>query len=405
MLIYLYINLVKFLTKNIIFMKRKTLILALASSMMLLASCKKNSELKNVSPVARTEDASEIHVCTDKTLEGSDEHSGARVDAALLSSKKWVTGQTIRIKFLNGDAFLQGKVKQYAAQWLSFANLNFQYVAASASADIKIAFKWNNDGGSWSYLGIDSKSIGQASPSMNFGWFTSSTSESEFSRVIIHEFGHALGLVHEHQSPAANIPWDKPKVYAYYGGAPNYWTTAQVDNNIFAKYSTSQTSYSAFDVQSIMLYAIPASLTTNGFSTPTNTVLSATDKSFIANAYPYPKNKGNVLYGSQLLLQNQYLQSTDGRFRLIMQTDGNLVLYKNGTQAIWASNTSGRPYITKCVMQGDGNLVLYNDFNTAYWNSGTWQYAGAYATIQNDGNFVIYQNGVARWHTNTWMYN
>lgn len=52
---------------------------------------------------------------------------------------------------------------------------------------------------------------------MNFGWFTNYTSDTEFSRTIIYEFGHALGLHHEHQSPTANIQWNKEKVYEYYG--------------------------------------------------------------------------------------------------------------------------------------------------------------------------------------------
>ena len=43
-----------------------------------------------------------------------------------------------------------------------------------------------------------------------------STSEEEFARSILHEFGHALGMLHEHQSPANGIPWDETKLYDYY---------------------------------------------------------------------------------------------------------------------------------------------------------------------------------------------
>ncbi|WP_155624741.1 protease pro-enzyme activation domain-containing protein [Burkholderia vietnamiensis] len=58
----------------------------------------------------------------------------------------------------------------------------------------------------------------------------------------------------------------------------------------------------------------------------------------------------------------------------------------------------------KLVMQGDGNLVLYNALNgTAVWNSGTYGNAGAYAVLQTDGNFVIYgPSGNALWSTSTY---
>ncbi|WP_246008671.1 zinc metalloprotease [Chryseobacterium lactis] len=93
-------------------------------------------------------------------------------------------------------------------------------------------------------------------------------------------------MIHEHLNPLASIPWDKPKVYAYYSGAPNYWDKAKIDNNLFKKYSTAQTQYSAYDTKSIMHYSISPDLTTNGFSVGSNTVLSPTDKQFIATVYP-----------------------------------------------------------------------------------------------------------------------
>jgi len=106
-------------------------------------------------------------------------------------------------------------------------------------------------GGSWSYVGTGAKNIAQDQPTMNFGWFNDQTADTEFSRTVIHEFGHALGCIHEQASPVANIPWNKPVVYAYYLKNDN-WDQQMVDSNVFAVASQATTIETAFDRTSIM---------------------------------------------------------------------------------------------------------------------------------------------------------
>ena len=97
--------------------------------------------------------------------------------------------------------------------------------------------------------------------------------------------------------------------------------------------------------------------------------------------------------------------------RLVMQTDGNLVLYVEATQygryhagvpgALWQTNTDGNPgaYLT---MQTDGNLVVRSSGGAALWNSGTMGNPGATLAMQSDRNVVIYLSGDAIWSTGTW---
>jgi hypothetical protein len=100
------------------------------------------------------------------------------------------------------------------------------------------------------------------------------------------------------------------------------------------------------------------------------------------------------------LAANQSVASCNGDFTLIMQGDGNLVLYQGGT-ALWASNTAGSG-ADEAIMQGDGNLVLSTSARTPVWSSGTAGNAGAYLDVQNDGNVVIYgASGAALWSTGT----
>lgn len=92
---------------------------------------------------------------------------------------------------------------------------------------------------------------------------------------------------------------------------------------------------------------------------------------------------------------------------LIMQYDGNLVIYRKRDGAVlWASGTNGHP-CHDITMQSDGNLVEYGMGFGATWATGTWGNQGAFARLQDDGNFVIYRKGggtpdTALWSTGTW---
>ena len=100
------------------------------------------------------------------------------------------------------------------------------------------------------------------------------------------------------------------------------------------------------------------------------------------------------------LTANQSLASCNGDYSLIMQGDGNLVLYQGGT-ALWASNTVGSG-ADEAILQGDGNFVLYTSSGTPVWASNTAGNAGAYLSVQNDGNVVVYSaSGAALWSTGT----
>lgn len=93
------------------------------------------------------------------------------------------------------------------------------------------------------------------------------------------------------------------------------------------------------------------------------------------------------------------LVSRNGQFILVLQADGNLVLYKNTGRALWASGTNGRA-VQLAAMQPDGNFVIY-DFPTPLWASNTAGRPGSFLVVQDDGNVVIYQPNVPVWATNT----
>lgn len=86
---------------------------------------------------------------------------------------------------------------------------------------------------------------------------------------------------------------------------------------------------------------------------------------------------------------------------LIMQGDGNLVLYAKGGPALWASNTWGT-VANHAIMQGDGNFVVYDANGKPYWSTNTWNHPGSYVVLQDDGNLVVYgPNNNPLWASNT----
>ncbi|MEV1174064.1 hypothetical protein [Nonomuraea sp. NPDC049784] len=89
------------------------------------------------------------------------------------------------------------------------------------------------------------------------------------------------------------------------------------------------------------------------------------------------------------LLPGQSLISEGGRFKLIQQAQGNLVFYQ-GTKALWTSPTAGKPG-ARATMQKEGNLVIYGADNKPLWSTPTAGNPGAYLLLPKEsGNLVIY---------------
>lgn len=224
------------------------------------------------------------HVCYDRILPRDlmrhrpTMRRDGRARAIAPRGKTWINGEALSVRFLGGSTAQRKIARDQARWWSDVANLTFRFDDAP-NAEIRISFDQGD--GAWSYIGTDCRSIPLNEATMNLGFLDGGTAA--------HEFGHAIGLAHEHQNPAGGIQWNEAVVIREMARSPNFWDEATTRHNILRRYRAEQVNGTAFDPDSVMLYFFPAAWTLNGIGTEANEILSAMDKSFIAGARMYPK--------------------------------------------------------------------------------------------------------------------
>jgi hypothetical protein len=232
----------------------------------------------------------------------------AHAPSALVEqSKTWSAGQTVKVSFIGGDPELRKGIAKVASEWTKWGNLKFDFGQGGNPqndcrlwneddrSEIRVAFSY---AGYWSLVGTDSITLaGFAEPSLNFGGFDLNPPvEPDFTRIVLHEFGHAVGFQHEHQHPKENCGFDFDVLYRELAKPPNNWDKQTVDFNLrqlnYFDHPTLVTSN--YDPTSIMHYYFPKDWFLPNASVPNNSicaehmnnVLSQGDKDMMLRAYP-----------------------------------------------------------------------------------------------------------------------
>ena len=237
-------------------------------------------------------------------------------DAASLNwdyGNQWVSEKNSSYSVLAGEFRFntpekRAAVKKYVTQWSRHCNIRFKFIeyGKNSDADIRINFVpdiardkttrkpvwvWQAD----SDVATTGTPKDQNTPTMNLGcpdW--QEMKEDARRRVILHEFGHALGFHHEHKNINARLQWNVAEVLKYYKDKAG-WNRARTELNVLNPLSKDEWNFSEYDPDSIMLYSIPNvarigtteyKLSLNDFESKRNTSLSKLDIAAVKRMYP-----------------------------------------------------------------------------------------------------------------------
>lgn len=218
--------------------------------------------------------------------------------AAVVQRKIWDRTR-LRVSFVDGSRFdptglMRSRIKAVAQLWsdASYAGINFDWTdQLEYDADIRVSL--SPDGTFWSLVGTDSRLSGSNLVTMNLGfnnseyYRTEDTSNfyvREFHRLVLHEFGHALGFIHEHLSPKSGIVFNEPAAIAYFRQyGLSHLTDDQIRQQVLSPDPEGE-NLTEFDLKSVMLYPFPASIATP--ATDNNWQLSERDIQSVRIAYP-----------------------------------------------------------------------------------------------------------------------
>ena len=218
--------------------------------------------------------------------------------AAAIVHKIWSKSR-LQASFVDANHYdptglIRSRIRTVVQKWsdASLGGINFDWIdQMQYDSDIRISLA--PDGTFWSLVGTDTRMSGSNLVTLNLGFNNSEYYASddtsnfyvrEFQRLVLHEFGHALGFIHEHLSPKSQIRFNEPAAIAYFReNGLGHLTDDQIREQVLTPDPEAE-NLTEFDLKSVMLYPFPASIANP--PTDNNWELSAGDIATVRRAYP-----------------------------------------------------------------------------------------------------------------------
>lgn len=187
-----------------------------------------------------------------------------------LPGLRYPSNHKYRVYFFNGSDRAKVQVIRLARRWTKAGEFKFEQTSSINQSHIRI--KFTNSTFYYSCVGLEAENhdITMRLPEME------NLEAKSFNSIVLHEFGHVLGLGHEHAHPDANFKWNTAKVLDYYKNEKN-WEEKDIREQILHRYKREEVEWVEYDPFSIMHYEVPAFLITSGIPVPKNYDLSPND--------------------------------------------------------------------------------------------------------------------------------
>lgn len=208
------------------------------------------------------------------------------------TSKRWPDGVitiALDLKDLKSKALAIEAIREWAQHT---PGLQFRIISGK-TGDIRISDN-ETQKGNWSYIGTEATKAPLDEPTLHVD---RTDDEKGFRQTVLHEFGHALGLKHEHQHPEHDINWDKERVYASYEGSGLDRKTLY--ENLFKLPTGSELLVTSYDPNSVMHYTVDPSKTKDGRGVKESHTLSKGDQQIIRKLYTPRRFQSNETYPAQ----------------------------------------------------------------------------------------------------------